>query len=81
MWRNTLKHVFKLLWGPTKLHSLNIYEEDLAWTHIGSVFVALSLDQPCLVDSMGYVHVVSSSPRAPRIFPPTLLVPMILPSI
>ena len=78
------KHVFKLLWGSTSLHNLKIYAEDLDRLHIGSVFVALvsvSLDQLCLVDSVVWVQVLSSSTLAPRIVPPTLLIPMVLPRV
>lgn len=49
----------------------NIYTKDLVQTHVGSVTatsVSVSLFEPCLVDSEGIVHLVSSTPSGLTFF-------------
>ena len=67
----------------TKLHNNNIFTEDLAQTLTGSVFVAsvsVSPYEPCLVDSVAH-GLLSLNPLASAILPPSLRVPLDLPSV
>jgi hypothetical protein len=54
----------------------NVYAEDLNQNHTGSMFVSsvsVSLYELCLLDSVSHDLVVCSSPLAPTIILPSLL--------